>query len=90
MRHPGWIYFLQAETGGPIKIGWSSWPERRLSYFQSFYPFSVRFLGLRLGNRVDERCLHLSLAAHRIRGEWFEDCAAVRGEIERSHEDVLA
>lgn len=68
-----WIYFVQGDDGGPVKIGRTrSDPRYRLSAIQNGYPFGqLRFVGLIRGHRSTERELHHRFREARMMGEWF-------------------
>lgn len=73
-RKPVFIYFVQADWGGPIKIGYGT--AHRLANLRSASPDD-----LVVRRRIDcsdrenaqrlEADLHKNFATHRIRGEWF-------------------
>ncbi len=44
-------------------------------------PETLRLLAFIAGTRDDERKLHIKLAAHRIRGEWFHPHQDVLGAL---------
>lgn len=68
-----WIYFAQAEGGGPIKIGSAHRPYLRLGQLQVGNPNRLRLVGImRAEDRFAEEALQCRFEAHRIRGEWFE------------------
>lgn len=67
----GFIYFVCTGSGGPIKIGWSLNPERRLAMLQVGNPERLKLVGAVAGTREDERRIHEVLAPEHIRGEWF-------------------
>jgi hypothetical protein len=69
------IYFI--EHAGRIKVGFADNVERRLKEFRTAIPSFVR-LGSMEGTRGHERAIHQALAAYRLEGEWFKDCAFVR------------
>lgn len=71
------IYFIQAEGGGPIKIGRADDLAKRLVSLQTGRPDKLAVLTAAPGTRQHERDLHDLLAAHRERGEWFRDTPAV-------------
>lgn len=77
----GYVYFVQAADGGPIKIGWTENPERRVEQLQASTHQELRLLDYILGDRRVERALHDLLADYRVRGEWFDDCLVVRDAI---------
>jgi hypothetical protein len=63
-------YFIQSPEGGPIKIGVSSTPRRRLKQLQTGSPVPLEIVGLIDGNVEDE--LHRQFAQCRKHGEWFD------------------
>lgn len=65
------IYFIQAERGGPIKIGTSNNVKSRLMEFQIGNPERLVLLGVRTGSFQEERDLHDELAKFHISGEWY-------------------
>jgi hypothetical protein len=79
-----WIYFLQAGTDGPIKIGRAQDPIRRAGALNVGSPIELVLLGAMPSDRaaVDERKIHRRLAPHRVRGEWFH-AAVVRAYMRR-------
>lgn len=71
----GFIYFLQNESGGPIKIGQTEWLTSRLASHQSSSPVPVRVtraipVDLELLDVVEKRLL-TRFADCRLQGEWF-------------------
>jgi hypothetical protein len=70
----GWVYFIQAEGNGLIKIGWTDQhPETRLTGLRTMSPVRLMPLGvLRRRDRVGERNTHLRFVHLRQHGEWFE------------------
>lgn len=61
---------------GPIKIGISDHPERRLSEFQTSCPFPIHLLHAepcetRAIAFSDEKFAHKFLKKHHLYGEWF-------------------
>ena len=71
--YKGYIYFIQGVSGGPIKIGYSKNPQKRLATFQTSHSERLVILGCVKGNIAYERQLHKQFSAYRIRGngEWF-------------------
>jgi hypothetical protein len=66
------VYFIQAVTGGPVKIGYTRGSlGARLSQLQSGNPEELRVIGVRRGGRDLERELHQRLRHCHVRGEWF-------------------
>jgi hypothetical protein len=80
---PWWLYFIQGDDGGPIKIGRTLDPARRITRLQTGYPFGqLRFIALVRAFRSSEASLHEFFAEHRIRGEWFAPGDSVLDVIE--------
>lgn len=67
----GFVYAIQIGDDGPIKIGQSRSPEKRLASLQGASPYSLRIAHRIPNERGLERGIHHVLAAHRMRGEWF-------------------
>lgn len=77
------VYFVQAVDGGPIKIGFSVDVDFRVGQLQTGSPVELRLIGCVQGDRELERSLHVELAEHHIRGEWFRPTVAVRDAMRR-------
>lgn len=77
------IYFVQRVDGGPIKIGFSRDVAGRVAALQTSVARELHVLATVPGDRALELEVHRRLSACRVRGEWFEDCDAVRRMIER-------
>lgn len=65
------VYFIRSGEDGPIKIGVSTDPARRLRALQTSHPGQLTLLGMVCGTFDVERGLHTRFAASRIRGELF-------------------
>lgn len=65
------IYFVQAGENGPVKIGYTHMPEKRLRCMQANHYETLRLIRVTPGNRYGERRLHLRFSHLWIRGEWF-------------------
>lgn len=65
------IYFVQAEQGGPIKIGVSVDPERRLRELQTASPYRLVIRRTVPNEGHAERWLHEVFGPYRMEGEWF-------------------
>lgn len=71
-RFDGWIYFIRAAVPkSPIKIGYSTEPDVRLSTLQQASPSDLYIAALMPGDPPTERRLHERFASGRLRGEWF-------------------
>lgn len=76
------IYFL-SDGGKAIKVGFSaSGVERRIKQL-STGSAHTELIGSVPATPAQERALHVMLAAHRVRGEWFVDCHDVREVVDR-------
>jgi hypothetical protein len=73
-RCPGFIYFVQGESGGPIKIGFATDVKKRLASLQTGYPETLILLHSIPGNVKDEEYFHSKFMCFRLRGEWFRPC----------------
>ena len=69
---PRYVYFIQGESGGLIKIGIAADPLVRLYNMQSGCPVRLVILGCILGGRAEERKLHARFTDERRHFEWFE------------------
>lgn len=67
----GFVYFVQADNGGPIKIGFSESPKDRLAALQVNTPSKLRLLAVIEGTNENESALHKRFQKHKIQGEWF-------------------
>ena len=68
------VYFIRAGENGPVKIGQAADPASRLFDFQSGHYEILLLVRQILGGRREERALHHTYRALRIRGEWFRWC----------------
>lgn len=84
MTEPSRLYFIQCGEGGPIKIGISSDPVRRMSGMQVACPYPLALLhdcGPLLDARAYEQRLHARYAPYRLSGEWFLPTDSLLGFI---------
>lgn len=71
---PLFVYFVQEEDGGPVKIGQAQNPLVRLTELQTGNPRRLTIRALVVAAVGTERSLHLLWGSTaRIRGEWFGD-----------------
>ena len=78
------IYFIQPEGGGLIKIGRADDPERRLRELQCGSPVKLRLCGFHEATCDMENRLHFLFGEYREHGEWFRPCpqlAEIAGAI---------
>jgi hypothetical protein len=85
----GFIYFIQVGDDGPVKIGWSMNPQKRLAGLQTAHPEQLHLRGYRRGSVQAERELHETLKDYRVNGEWFVSHEDVLAQIETEYEDVI-
>jgi hypothetical protein len=71
----GAVYFVQAlldgRRAGPIKIGYSIRPRRRLAHLQIGCPVPLKTVAAMAGTRLLERRLHTQFWPWHSHGEWF-------------------
>ncbi len=85
----GSIYFIQAVTGGPIKIGYSAYVVGRVRELQTGSATRLTVLCLETGTRASERALHNAFAADAMEGEWFAPSDALRSKVKELGGEVL-
>lgn len=80
---PTWVYFIQGENSGLIKIGKSDKPDARISDLQAGSPVRLNLIGVVYDRSAGEleRNLHKVFANLRRHGEWFEDHPALLAYI---------
>ncbi len=66
------VYFVQRESDGAIKIGFSGCFEYRLNNLKSTTGEKFKILGIIEGDREIEKEMHLKFGNSRILGEWFK------------------
>jgi hypothetical protein len=81
-KYPGFVYFVQGEFGGGIKIGYSKTPESRLKQLQTSYPDTLKILVLVPGSNKDEKSYHRKFEHIKLNGEWFKPEKELIDEIE--------
>jgi len=67
-----WIYFIQGQATGLIKIGQSAAPGARLDQMQTGSPDRLVILGVLKYSRNLEGELHSKFADSRSHGEWYK------------------
>jgi len=72
LPYTGSVYFIQAVSGGPIKIGKADDPQRRLYDLQAMNPTKLQILATVDGGQRREYELHVRFKGSRLHGEWFE------------------
>jgi len=80
-----YVYFIQADENGPIKIGYTADdPKRRLSQLQTGNASALKLLGAIKGTAAHEKQFHTDLAEWRLQGEWFESHPTVLETIQKA------
>ncbi len=69
---PGFVYFLACGDDGPIKIGHSVDPKKRLRSLQTAHHKKLSLLTWIEGSPDLEAFLHEHFSDERMRGEWFK------------------
>ncbi len=67
-----YVYFMQCDFGGPIKIGCSHKPTLRQQVARPEMPFELVLIGQVPGSYYIEDFLHCWFRPWNIRGEWFQ------------------
>lgn len=67
----GFVYFIEAEETGLIKIGHATNPNSRMKSIQGMSPVKLRLIGYTPGSIADEKALHERFGIDRSHGEWF-------------------
>ena len=84
------IYFIQAGTGGAIKIGFSKVDvSKRIKLLQTGSSVALRPLGEMDGTMKEEMALHIKFEKHRVFGEWFCECAEILAFIDVNCTEVV-
>ena len=86
---PGYVYFVQPQSGGRIKVGTSSRKalDRRMSEISVGSPEPLVLLGVVDRKEFPEKSLHRRFAEHRRHGEWFEPAPELIEFITRHGKD---
>lgn len=80
-----WVYFIQADDNGPIKIGFTADdPKRRLAALQTGNASALKLLGAIKAPPARERQFHTDLAQFRLQGEWFESHPSVLDTVQKA------
>ena len=82
-KYPGFIYFIQGESGGPIKIGYATEVSNRIRTLQTGYPDTLKVLLAIPGNINNEKVFHNEFKEFRLHGEWFKPDEAIFEKIKQ-------
>ncbi len=80
----GFVYIVQSETVGPIKIGHARHVSERLTKLRSGSPYKLHLLCVLRGGREREKELHRMFKSARLHGEWFKPCPELFRYIARA------
>lgn len=84
MSKPKYVYFIKpVGMDGPIKIGSSGVPAKRLLDLSVWSPFPLELIGMVPGGCRDENFLHTRFADQHSHREWFRSSPVLRHTIER-------
>jgi hypothetical protein len=76
------IYFIQIGDDGPIKVGFSQNPQRRLITLQSSHYERLHLIGLKEGSRFEEANVQARLERFALGHEWYAAVPEVFAEID--------
>jgi hypothetical protein len=65
------VYFIQAGSNGPIKIGCSRDPENRCKDLSECSPYCLKIVAEIDGTHKEEKNIHNQFRQCRMKGEWF-------------------
>jgi hypothetical protein len=71
------VYFIQGESGGAIKIGITQDIKKRIAGMQTGHPDTVIELAIIPGDTFMESYIHEMFKEYRLRGEWFKPSEAI-------------
>ena len=79
----GFVYYIQEEMDGNIKIGWSEDPIKRLQQHQTSNSRELRMLVYVKGSQEYEREIHRKFQTSKTTGEWFKPDKRLLVHIEK-------
>lgn len=71
LRSPLFVYFIQTECGGAVKIGKALNPRTRVTELQCGNPDLLVIQAVIVASRSTEGNLHRAFQDYRLEGEWF-------------------
>lgn len=81
-------YVIQGDDpAGVVKVGRSRSPDRRVAGLMSGIPFSARLVAILDCGTRREREMKTLLAAHKLRGEWFEPSQDLNAYLQKVRDD---
>lgn|GEM_PF-1614371 len=78
----GFVYFVSAGEGGPIKIGWSQDVASRIEQLQVGNAYKLILLAKIPGTMADEAETHKRFKHLRMESEWFRNSIEITGWLE--------
>lgn len=79
----GFVYFLQRDSGGSIKIGFATFVKTRIDLSLTWFDEMPRVLAVKpVESKTEERLYHRRFSTTRRRLEWFEPTDELIEEIE--------
>ena len=66
-----YLYFIQMENTGPIKIGTARDPWKRFQHLKTGIPYKIRMIYFTPATIEDERENQYAYRKQRLEGEWF-------------------
>lgn len=70
------LYIISASEAGPVKLGFSQDPEKRLRQLQTASPLPLRLFHVEEVEpdrvKIAEKALHRIIGHKRVKGEWFD------------------
>ena len=79
----GFVYYIQEEMDGNIKIGWSDDPIKRLTQHQTSNSRELRMLVYVKGSQEYEKEIHRKFQNSKTTGEWFKPDKRLLVHIEK-------
>jgi hypothetical protein len=89
MREPC-VYFVKHNAIDPIKIGYTTDIEKRLTHLAVSSPFGLTLVGTIISDDAQaiEKELHLRFSQYRLKGEWFEITRAQVEAAIKTYDDL--
>lgn len=79
----GVVYFVEAGSGGPVKIGWTQDIERRIAELQTANAHKLNLLGTVAGTMENEAAVHAHFSHLRMEAEWFNNSSEIHEFIKK-------
>lgn len=81
-HHTGYVYFVQMDRIGPIKIGYTKNIGKRIVTLQISSPYPLRLLCLFPTDELSEKEIHHCYNDSRLEGEWFLPHPVILADID--------